>query len=322
MSHHKSISLISLFCIIFLINLAAIRDTECASSSLFKPIPDVKLAKRLPQAIIIGAKKCGTRALIKFIGAHQNVSAANAETHFFDRFYHMGYDWYKQQMPDSFEHQITIEKTPKYLVDKQVAKRVFKMNPNIKLIVVLRNPVTRAVSEYVQSQANKLNLNSINNNNNNINRRRQINPIKNHSNHFQEMLYTVNRTIRDEWPIIRNGLYYEHIKQWLNYFRLDQFLFVNGEQLIKEPSVELDKVQEFLSLSKSIKRSHFVHNKRKGFACIYKPLDSDQIKCLSDQKGRKHPQIDSRVLDDLYSFYRPYNQMLFKLIQQTPWWPI
>jgi len=306
MRHKCSIRLISLFCTIFLIDFSAVCESET-----FKLNSSSKLAKRLPHAIIIGAKKCGTRALIKFIGAHQNVSAANAETHFFDRFYHMGYDWYRQQMPDSFEHQITIEKTPKYLVDKQVPKRVFKMNPNIKLIVVLRNPVTRAVSEYVQSQANKYNI-----------QRRASNQKINHSNHFQQMLYKANKTIRNEWPIIKNGLYYEHIKQWLNYFRIDQFLFVNGEQLIKEPSLEIDKVQEFLHLSKSIKRNHFVHDKRKGFACILKPLNSDQIKCLSDQKGRKHPQIDPHVLNDLYSFYRPYNKMLFKLIKQRPWWPI
>ena len=49
----------------------------------------------LPDAIIIGAKKCGTRALLKFIGTHPNVSTAGAEVHFFDRFYHMGLDWYR-----------------------------------------------------------------------------------------------------------------------------------------------------------------------------------------------------------------------------------
>lgn len=53
------------------------------------------VSKKLPQAIIIGAKKSGTRALLKFIGAHPNVTAAGAETHFFDRFYHMGLDWYR-----------------------------------------------------------------------------------------------------------------------------------------------------------------------------------------------------------------------------------
>jgi hypothetical protein len=57
--------------------------------------PQSQLTKKLPQAIIIGAKKCGTRALLKFIGAHPNVSTAGAEVHFFDRFYHMGLDWYR-----------------------------------------------------------------------------------------------------------------------------------------------------------------------------------------------------------------------------------
>ena len=54
-------------------------------------------------------------------------------------------------MPYSNDYQITIEKTPKYFVDKQVPKRVYDMNPNVKLIVVLRDPVTRAVSEFTQS---------------------------------------------------------------------------------------------------------------------------------------------------------------------------
>jgi hypothetical protein len=308
--------------IIIIILMVSFKTIESSSSSSFlfnnnynngKP---VILSKKLPEAIIIGAKKCGTRALIKFIGAHVNVSAANAETHYFDRFYHLGLNWYKSQMPYSNQHQIiTIEKTPKYLQDKQVPERVFNLNPKMKLIVVLRNPVVRAVSEYVQSQTNKLKLNNKSNlNNNNLNDSIQ----------FQKMLYLNNnkKTINTKWPIIKNGMYYNAIKQWLTYFPIEQFLFVNGEQLIREPSVVLDKVQDFLNLTRLIKSHHFVHNKRKGFACILKPLDSNQIKCLNEQKGRKHPRIDSFVLNDLYNFYRPYNIQLFKLINQKPWWPI
>ena len=122
--------------------------------------------------------------------------------------------------------------------------------------------------------------------------------------------------------IVRNGLYYQHIKNWLEYFPLSQFLFVNGEQLIREPSVEIDKLQRFLNLKPVIKKEHFVHNRRKGFACIIKPIDSKQVKCLSDQKGRKHPVIDSNILNDLKEFYRPSNQMLFNLIKEKPWWSI
>jgi hypothetical protein len=276
-----------------------------------------ELTQKLPSAIIIGSKKCGTRALLKFIGAHPNVSAAGAEIHYFDRFYHMGDEWYRQQMPVSNQHQITIEKTPKYLIDKQAPERVYQMNPKTKLIVVLRNPVVRAVSEYVQSQWKK--------------KRSVIRPTSDQaqtdSQRFEQMLYekrlnSSSRTIRANWAIVRNGLYYQHIKNWLEYFPLDQFLFINGEQLIREPSIEIDKLQSFLNLKPAIKREHFVHNRRKGFACIIKPIDSKQVKCLSDQKGRKHPVIDTSILNDLKDFYRPTNQKLFNLINEKPWWPI
>ena len=217
-------------------------------------------------------------------------------------------------MPYSNEHQITIEKTPKYLVDKRVASRVFLMNPKIKLIVVLRNPVIRAVSEYVQSQANKKKRHIFTRSSN-----------LNDSMKFQQMLYEASPNgsrIKTNWPIVRNGVYIEHIKHWLKYFPIEQFLFINGEDLIKDPILEIDMVQDFLGLSRAIKREHFVHNKRKGFACIVKPLDSKQIKCLSDEKGRTHPSIDPLILQDLNNFYRPYNEMLFSLLNQTQWWPI
>jgi hypothetical protein len=250
------------------------------------------------------------------------VSAAGAEVHFFDRFYHLGTEWYRQQMPLSSEFQITIEKTPKYLVDKDVPQRVHRLNPNMKLIVVLRNPIVRAISEYVQSQTKKKRFASRSLLESDAVR------FATDSKRFQSMLYeervdsnqTLKRTIRSEWPIIRNGLYYQHIKQWLKYFPIEQFVFINGEQLIKEPSAELDKLQEFLNLKKVIRKEHFVNDKRKGFPCIIKPLDSTQIKCLSEEKGRKHPIIDNFILNDLQNFYQPHNTKLFELIQQRPWW--
>jgi len=132
-------------------NLTENRQTQATKESVLMKMLLSNETKKLPQAIIIGAKKCGTRALLKFIGAHHNISTAGAEVHFFDRNYHLGLDWYREQMPYSNDYQITIEKTPKYFIDKEVPKRVYEMNPKVKLIIVLRDPVTRAVSEYTQS---------------------------------------------------------------------------------------------------------------------------------------------------------------------------
>lgn len=51
--------------------------------------------KKLPQAIIIGVKKGGTRALLEALRVHPDVRAVGNEPHFFDRNYERGLDWYR-----------------------------------------------------------------------------------------------------------------------------------------------------------------------------------------------------------------------------------
>jgi len=55
--------------------------------------------KKLPQAIIIGVKKGGTRALLEFLRLHPDVRAVGAEPHFFDRNYEKGLEWYRCVYP-------------------------------------------------------------------------------------------------------------------------------------------------------------------------------------------------------------------------------
>lgn len=52
-------------------------------------------SKKLPQAIIIGVKKGGTRALLEFLRVHPDIRAVGAEPHFFDRNYDNGLEWYR-----------------------------------------------------------------------------------------------------------------------------------------------------------------------------------------------------------------------------------
>ncbi|XP_023241916.1 heparan sulfate glucosamine 3-O-sulfotransferase 4-like [Centruroides sculpturatus] len=51
--------------------------------------------RKLPQALIIGVKKCGTRALLEFLRLHPDVRAPGPEIHFFDRYYRRGMEWYR-----------------------------------------------------------------------------------------------------------------------------------------------------------------------------------------------------------------------------------
>lgn len=51
--------------------------------------------KKLPNAMIVGVKKGGTRAVLEFIRIHPDVRALGTEPHFFDRNYDKGMDWYR-----------------------------------------------------------------------------------------------------------------------------------------------------------------------------------------------------------------------------------
>jgi hypothetical protein len=122
----------------------------------------------LPDFIIIGAQKCGTSTLYKALLQHPNIVAPiniiapiKKEIHFVDipQNYSKGTRWYKTHFPSNFYRNlykkvlhrefITGESSPGYLYFPHVSKRMKALLPNVKIIVMLRNPVDRAYSHYV-----------------------------------------------------------------------------------------------------------------------------------------------------------------------------
>ncbi|XP_028894288.2 uncharacterized protein LOC105209397 [Zeugodacus cucurbitae] len=135
--------------------LAAVPSSNQISHPMVFPSNRVhfpKTSRRLPQALIIGVRKCGTRALLEMLYLHPRIQKAGGEVHFFDRDenYMKGLEWYRKKMPHSFRGQITIEKSPSYFVSPEVPERVRAMNASIKLLLIVREPVTRAISDYTQ----------------------------------------------------------------------------------------------------------------------------------------------------------------------------
>ncbi|XP_057605303.1 heparan sulfate glucosamine 3-O-sulfotransferase 2 [Hippopotamus amphibius kiboko] len=255
--------------------------------------------KRLPQALIVGVKKGGTRAVLEFIRVHPDVRALGTEPHFFDRNYGRGLDWYRSLMPRTLESQITLEKTPSYFVTQEAPRRIFNMSRDTKLIVVVRNPVTRAISDYTQTLSKKPDIPTF------------------------EGLSFRNRTlglVDVSWNAIRIGLYALHLESWLRYFPLAQIHFVSGERLITDPAGEMGRVQDFLGIKRLITDKHFYFNKTKGFPCLKKTESSLLPRCLGKSKGRTHVQIDPEVIDQLREFYRPYNIKFYETVGQDFRW--
>lgn len=66
-----------------------------------------------------------------------------------------GLSWYRTHMPPTIDGQLTMEKTPSYFVTREVPARVHRMNAAVRLLVVVRDPVTRAISDYTQAASKK-----------------------------------------------------------------------------------------------------------------------------------------------------------------------
>ena len=267
---------------------------------------EMEWKRRLPNALVIGIRKGGTRAALDFLSLHPSVRACPREVHFFDRQenYVLGNDWYTEQMPLSFPNQIIIEKTPAYFVTEDVPNRVFKMSPYIKLLVVVRDPTVRAISDYAQLfEKSNGTLSS-----------------------FEQFITQdpQHRILRKTSPIVTTGMYVDHLNKWLEYFPLGQIHFISGEQLVTNPVHELQSIENFLGLKPFFNEDLFYYNETKGFLCLSRPTqegERDRSGCLSDSKGRPHPPVNEDVVTLLRDFYRPLNEQFYRAIGRNFGWP-
>ncbi|MGH8010521.1 MAG: sulfotransferase domain-containing protein, partial [Candidatus Binatia bacterium] len=110
--------------------------------------------RTLPTLLIIGAQRCGTSSLFKYLGAHPRCKASiRKEVRFFTQYYDRGENWYRSHFPlalsgDSGSTGVTFEASPDYLLDPRTPSRVVRHLPDIRLIAILRNPIERAYSHY------------------------------------------------------------------------------------------------------------------------------------------------------------------------------
>ena len=120
--------------------------------------------RMLPTFIIIGAQRAGTTTLFFYLRSHPDIEGPKPadssvswpkELHFFDEHFAKGVDWYRAFFPLERSRAraraeghdlITGEATPYYLFHPLVPERVATTVPDVRLIVLLRDPIERAYS--------------------------------------------------------------------------------------------------------------------------------------------------------------------------------
>ncbi|XP_054764061.2 heparan sulfate glucosamine 3-O-sulfotransferase 1-like [Lytechinus pictus] len=286
---------------------------------MYKPLDLTKLirlncSRRAPSAIVIGTKKSGTTTLKNFLSYHPDVAFAEKELKFINNNDLSDLNKYIAVMPYSTPHQITMEKTPGYFIRLKVPSRIKSAIPNVKLIVIIRNPVNRAISDFVHmrySDETRVGGAKL------LKRSPKPGMIRYEvSQTFRESVLFENGSVRENNALIDTGIYVKYFRMWLQYFPLDQFLILDGEEFVKAPTPTMHRVESFLDIRPFFTEDHFYFNEEKKFHCLKKPLNT----CMSKNKGRPHPYVDEDVIEKLNDFYAPFNKKLEKLLNRTFSW--
>lgn len=103
--------------------------------------------------VVIGAQRCGTTYLYRLLDEHPEIEMAKPlrpEPKFFldDRLYAKGLDFYETEYFSDPAARLLGEKSTSYLESEIAAARLAKTLPSSPLVVVLRDPVQRAISNY------------------------------------------------------------------------------------------------------------------------------------------------------------------------------
>src|SRR5262245_53871580 len=127
--------------------------------ALFELRRVTRAPRAMPDFILIGAQKSGTSSMFSYLRQHpQIVRPVFKEPYYFDRHYDRGLSWYGCNFParSTIERlndrhgrpHLAFEATATYVFDERVPGRIAADIETRKFIVLLRNPVDRAISAY------------------------------------------------------------------------------------------------------------------------------------------------------------------------------
>ncbi len=234
---------------------------------------------KAPDFIIIGAGKSGTTSLYKYLGDHPQILLPNKkELRFFDKNFTLGYEWYLAQFPSLTDQSqwLTGEASPSYLFMPHAAQRLKDFAPNSKLILMLRNPVERSISDYYQNLK-----------------------IGGSNQALEQVITTELQRIKHQTEvelsygggILSQSLYYYKLKRWLNIFPKSQLLILKSEDFFAHPGKSLEQVFDFLGLANM------------------------QYDNYQQYNVGNYSEISERIQAQLTKFFFPYNQRLSEYLQ-------
>jgi len=253
-----------------------------------------------PDFIIAGVQKAGTTSLYHYLKEHPCIFLPlKQEVHYYDFMYQKGLLYYRSHFPtEFFKHLIlklrgcfkTGECTPYYFVHPRVPQRIALENPEVKILVLFRDPIERTYSHYqheFQKKREKLCFKEA--------LECEEKRLKNEKTKLtnSENYYSYNH---HRYSYLERSRYADQVRVWEKYFDRKQFLFISSEKLFSDPQCVMDKCYDFLEVHRYRLRNPKIYNARQ-----YSPMDEN-------------------VKDILIRYFRPLNEKLYELTGKNYGW--
>lgn len=190
----------------------------------------------LPGFFIIGAQKSASSFLHECLREHPGIYMPRVETPFFeDPYYDPGRLAELETLFDSVDREALVGiKRPDYLARRECPARIAELVPDARFLIVLRNPIERAVSAYYWY----LKQGYV-----------PILPIEQGLDNILNGGYLT--TYPKSHEIIDYGLYGRHINRYLRYFASEQFFIALHEDFKADPLLTLKKTYSFLGIDET-----------------------------------------------------------------------
>jgi len=252
----------------------------------------------LPDFLVIGAKRCGTTSLFYHLPEHPCISKSPHDNMgFFNDNFHLGVNWYKSFFPTIFTRNkiksefgnfLAFDVTTTYMEEESTANNVYQTKPNMKIIVILRNPVDRAYSQYhlsLREKEEKRSFEDVIEEN--------MNRLYKESHNLHEIKPKFSA---EENNYLKKGLYAQQLRHWLKIFPRENILIIPTEEFESNQQVIYNKIFRFLDISQ-----FEIKNTEKMEKGNYTPMKSETRSLLLD-------------------YFRSHNDELFKLIDKKFDW--
>ena len=261
----------------------------------------------LPDFLVIGVKKGSTTSVANWLANHPDVMPMfprmqrRKSPHYFDINYARGPEWYRSHFPTSVARRVHARRTgvspvvgessPYYLFHPWAAQRIKETVPEVKLIAVLREPVSRAYSHYWDRVATG------------------FEPLPT----FEEAIDAEESRLadvrdadlaapdayshdHDHHTYLARGRYAEQLRRYYDVFDAGQLLVLTADELAKETATVFERLERFLGV-RSVSMDLRPVNVRSGV-----------------------PPMDPATRQRLKDYYAPFNQELYELLGTDLGW--